>query len=281
MLAALSAVLTATGAMGSKRVAVVTGANQGIGREIARNLASDFRVILACRNSDAGVAVETEMRTAGLDVKYMQLDIGELASIETFVSLLEQDCPVVDVLVNNAAIAFKSSAPEPFRAQAEPSFRVNFFGTCDLTTAMLPLLRKSQSAKIVNVASMAGHLRILNANPNLKRAFAEASSVADLNTLARSFVDDVKAGSHAARGFPNSCYGMSKLCLVAFTKIMAKLEPEMQVNCCCPGYVATSMSSFKGTKTPAEGAVTPTLLATLEDKGVTGQFWAEGREVEW
>lgn len=261
---------------------MVTGANQGIGKMVARSLAgNDFRVILACRNSDAGRATEMEFKAEGLDVKFLQLDIGDSSSITNFVSLLEEECSVVDVLVNNAAIAFKASDPTPFREQAEPSFHVNFFGTCDLTAAMLPLLRKSLSAKIVNVASMAGHLRILNANPNLKRAYAEVGSLSDLNVLAHAFVDEVKAGSHAAKGYPSSCYGMSKLCLIAFSKIMAKLEPLIQVNCCCPGYVSTSMSSFKGTKTPAEGAITPTLLATLADKSVTGQFWSEGREVEW
>jgi carbonyl reductase 1 len=73
---------------------------------------------------------------------------------------------------------------------------------------------------------------------------------------------------------------MSKLFLIAYTKILAKENADLQINCCCPGYVATDMSSHRGTKTAQEGAVTPTLLATLIDPA-TGQFWSEGRQVVW
>ena len=267
----------------AKCIAVVTGSNQGIGREIARNLARDQHVILACRNPSAGVQACSEMTSEGLDVEFMRLDIADKTSIQNFASTVANKYPEgIDTLVNNAATAFKGSDPTPFSDQADPTFKTNLFGTIDLTEALLPLLKKSpRGAKIVNVASMAGHLKILAASPDKQKQFVEASSTAEVKALAQSFIEAVKDGTHAAKGWPNTCYGMSKLALISYTNMLSRREPSIQVNSCCPGYVATSMSSGRGTKTPAQGAVTPTMLAMLADKSVTGQFWSEGRSKDW
>jgi len=287
-----------------RRVAVVTGANKGIGKEVARNLAmKGFHVILACRNGILGDKACAEIQeglskeiteAASGSVEFLPLDISVGESIDQFVEKLQirYADSGIHVLVNNAAIAFKGSDPTPFHKQAEPTFRPNFFGTVELTTKMLPFLQKAVTSgsqchskpKVVNIASMAGHLRLLSStNPDLARKLSVCDTnmtVQDISSLAASFVADVTAGVHKERGWPNSNYGMSKLFLVAYTKILAKQNADLQINCCCPGYVATDMSSHRGTKTPQEGAVTPTLLATLIDP-ITGQFWSEGRQVEW
>ena len=291
-----------------KRVAVVTGSNKGIGKEIARNLAlKGFHVVLACRDGVLGAQACDDIKGEGLNhdvdgrgqcgsVECLPLDICATESIDHFIATLNSEYAEsgIHVLVNNAAIAFKGSDPTPFDKQAEPTFRPNFFGTVELTTKMLPLLQKAATLgsqqdnskpKIVNVASMAGHLRVLSStNPDLAQNLSVCDanmSVQDILNLAQSFVADVTAGVHKERGWPNSNYGMSKLFLIAYTKVLAKQHKDIQINCCCPGYVATDMSSHRGTKTPSEGAVTPTLLATLIDQRVSGQFWSDGRPVEW
>jgi len=267
------------------RVSIVTGANKGIGLEIARGLAADrdTTVILACRNPSLGVKAQDELRSEGLsNVEFMQLDVGDEASIASFVSTVESRYPSIDSLCNNAAIAFKGADPTPFREQAEPTFAVNYFGTRSLTLKLLPLLRRSPKPRIVNVASMSGHLRILRNNPALQQRLADVSlSVEDIDReVASAFVADVQNGTHEQHGWPSTCYGMSKLSLIAFSKALAKSEPTMSVNACCPGACATDMSSGRGNKSAKQGAQTPLLLLTTE-MPPTGQFWQEEKEIEW
>jgi carbonyl reductase 1 len=267
------------------RVCVVTGANKGIGLEIARGLAAadrDSTVILACRNPSLGVKAQDELRREGLNVEYMHLDVGSEESIAAFVSTMESKYASIDSLCNNAAIAFKSADSTPFREQAEPTFLVNYFGTRSLTLQLLPLLRRSPRPRIVNVASMSGHLRILQRNPSLQRRLAEDSSlsVEDIDQVASAFVADVKSGMHEQRGWPSSCYGMSKLSLIAFSKALARSEPTISVNACCPGACATDMSSGRGNKSAKQGAQTPLLLLTTETPP-SGQFWQDEKEIEW
>lgn len=166
----------ATATSSNKLVAVVTGANKGIGLEIVKQLSSSGKIktILACRNPELGEAATRELAANGLDVDFMVCDIGSEESIEAFASGLSAKYPVVDILVNNAAIAFKGSDPTPFEQQAAPTMKVNFFGTLYLTKALLPLLSKSSSPRIVNVASQAGSLRIIPSEER-RRIFTDPS----------------------------------------------------------------------------------------------------------
>ena len=136
--------------------------------------------------------------------------------------------------MNNAAIAFENEDPTPFSGQAR---KINFFGTLRFTETMLPLLRKSSSPRLVNVASMAGHLRIIKTPAlNSKCASAESTlTLSELESLVEKFQADVEAGRHAQEGWLNTCYGMSKLALIAATKILARQEPSILINACCPG----------------------------------------------
>ena len=155
-----------------------------------------------------------------------------------------------------------------------------------ITQALLPLLRKSECPRIVNVASQAGHLNIIKSDA-LKARFVDCTSLDELEALMRSFITDVEGGVHASNGWPNTCYGMSKLGVIAMTRIIAREEeqhaPAMRVNSCCPGYCATDMSSHKGTRSAEHGACTPALLAltTAETPGPTGKFFLDELEKEW
>ena len=275
-----------------QKIAVVTGSNQGIGKEIAKELSSvGCKTILACRNLEAAKSAATEIGGDNVDIR--QLDISSKESIDSFTESLMKDYPCVDILVNNAAMAFKGSDPTPFDRQARPTISINYFGTLWLTEKMMPLLKKSSSGRIVNVASQAGLLRIMKSQEKKAEFTSPSLTIDRLNELMNEFIEDVEAKTHASKGWPGTTYGMSKLGVIALTKILARENPKMLINCCCPGYCATGMSSYggHGSKEAADkvgfrdagtGAKTPVMLSLLPDESVeTGKFFLDNREIEW
>jgi carbonyl reductase 1 len=291
-----------------KRVAVITGANKGIGFEIANKIGeAGFKTIIACRSDERGISAANELHQKGYDVEYRQCDIASEESIKKFAESLQQDYDRIDVLVNNAAVAFKSADTTPFRLQARPTISVNFFGTLSITHALLPLLHKSTSPRIVNVASMAGHLSILRSQDKVEMFTNPSLTVEQLVQLMTEFVNDVESSNHQAKGWPNTCYGMSKLGVIALTKILAREIPNMMITACCPGYCATDMSShlgnfiiasfdeviridtiitYIGHRSAEMGARTPAWLAMLppaEDpsNSPSGKFFSDLKEIEW
>ena len=267
-----------------QRIALVTGGNKGIGYEVARKLgdpANNIKTIIGCRSSELGTKAAETLRAAGCNVVFRELDISNLSSINKLRSSIEEEFGHLDILVNNAAIAFKGSDPTPFIQQADPTITVNFFGTLDVTDAMLPLLRKSEAARIVNVASMAGHLRIIPSEKRKAQFTSPQLQVGELKSLMHEFVTDVEGGVHTGKGWPNTCYGMSKLGVIALTKVLARDE-NMMVNACCPGYCDTDMTSGRGPRTAEHGARTPAMLALLPNTPlVTGKFYSDEAEEAW
>lgn len=279
---------------GTGRVAVVTGSNKGIGYFIALQLGLSGlfeHIILGCRDVSRGQAALDKMiplLPSTVTASFLPLTIGDrqshLAFRDRLESLLSPNAKV-DVLVNNAAIAFKGSDPTPFAQQTKPTLDINFRGTVDFTQEMLPLLRKAGKqtgdARIVNVASMAGHLS--QVSPTLQHDFSSSSlTMPMLHELVNEFEADVQAGNHKAHGWSNSNYGMSKLAVVAATKIWAREEAanQISVNCICPGYCSTDMSSNRGTQSAEDGAKNAVLPATM-DSPPTGEFFANLGIREW
>ena len=168
----------------------------GIGKEIARQLLQNsYKVILGCRSEDAGRAAAAELGGA---VTVLALDISDAASIGCAAAAVAHEFGALDVLVNNAGIAFKGSDPTPFTAQAAPTVDTNFFGTVACTAAFLPLLLQSKnSPRIVNVASQAGHLDILPSRERRQAFESDALTLAQLEGFMREFVADVQNGQHA------------------------------------------------------------------------------------
>jgi carbonyl reductase 1 len=182
--------------------------------------------------------------------------------------------------VNNAGTAYKAADPTPFKAQCGPTLKINFHNTLKLTQALLPLLEKSEHPHIVNVASLGGVLKQLT--PERQKEFSDPALTLDgLSTLVGEFEKDVASGDHHQHGWGNSNYGMSKLSLIAATKVLARNNPRFKINACCPGYCKTDMSSHKGTRSPAEGARNATMCAVLEDDGFTGQFIQDEQISVW
>ena len=223
------------------RVALVTGGNKGIGLEIVKALASTpcfATVLLASRDASRGEAALALLRKQGYsNVSVVRLDLTDEGSWGECAAAIEAAHGHLDVLCNNAAICFNDSTlygqvpHTPFAGQAEITVRTNFFGTLGVTRALLPLLRASASPRVINIASYAGRLSILSKRSPERAAAVSSPDVqlADLERLMTNFVDDVRGGAEpAAKGWPGTCYGMSKVGIIAMTRVFAREEPTIQ-----------------------------------------------------
>jgi carbonyl reductase 1 len=242
------------------RIAVVTGANKGIGYFIALHLGlSGFfsKVILGCRDAGRGTAAVNELQkmvtTGDVTFQFSPLSIGDSSSHFQFCKKMEEEFGKVDVLVNNAGFAYKNADPTPFQGQTEKTLAINYFGLVDFTEQMLPLLEKGTDPRLINVASMAGRLN--QVSPKLQAKMTDdLLTIEELNMLMNQFKDDVAIGTHSKNGWSNSNYGISKLGVIAATRVWARQYPSIKVNSCCPGYCQTDMTSQRGRRPPEEGA---------------------------
>jgi len=280
--------------MANTKIAVVTGANKGIGFAIMKELCAKFDglVYLTARDEGRGQAAVEELKKLGLSACFHQLDIDNAASIKQFTEYIKNKYGGLDVLVNNAAIAYKNAATEPFGEQAENTIRVNLFGTLALCRSLFPLLRPH--ARVSTVSSSAGHLsRICGDEPaasELRKKFASPTLTEDeLCDLMNQFVEKAKDGTWKAAGWPGSTYVVSKVGVSALTRIQQRAfnadpRADLVVNCSHLGYVDTDMTSHKGPLTIEEGAVAPSYLALLppnitEPKGA--YLWYKKQVVDW
>jgi len=258
---------------------IVTGGNKGIGFSIVKLLAQNSinnKVILTSRNVELGLKAVADLALP--NVSYMQLDICDKSSIQKFTEDFKQKYSNIDVLINNAAIAFKG---DRFDSEvASITVNTNYFGTLQVIETLFPLLHSG--SRIINIASVAGNLNIIKSN-ELKLKFTSPTlTIDELNTLMNQFIEDVKTNTYQEKGWPRSAYGVSKVGVIALTHILARNDKNIFVNCCCPGFVKTDMSSHRGVKTTDEGADTPVWLALLPPEStVNGKFFADRAERTW
>ena len=240
----------------SKKSALVTGANKGIGLEIARQLGkAGFLVFLGARNEEAGEAAAAKLRAEGLAVHPVELDLNRKETIDAAASAIKAHSQRLDVLVNNAAIVDPADGP-PGTVDLSVVQRVmetNFFGTLAVTQAMLPLLREAPAPRIVNMSSGLGSLT-MNGAP---------------------------AWSFAGAKFLG--YNTSKAALNMLTVQLAYefRDTPMKVNSANPGYTATDMNGNQGHQTVEEGAAEPVRLALLPSDGPTGGFFETAGPNPW
>ncbi|SEP67374.1 Short-chain dehydrogenase [Lentzea xinjiangensis] len=239
--------------MSEQTIALVTGANKGIGHEIAAGLgALGMSVGVGARDRRRGEEAAAKLRANGADAFFVPLDVTDDESVASAASLVDERFGRLDVLVNNAGIAGQWPTA-PSAATPELLTKVldtNVIGVVRVTNAVLPLLRRSARPRIVNQSS---HL----------------SSLTLQNSPEVDFVD------------VDGVYMPSKTFLNAVTVQYAKELTGIKVNAVCPGYVATDFNGFQGHETPANGARIAVRLATLPDDGPTGGLFDDAGPVPW
>lgn len=238
------------------RIALVTGANKGIGLEIARQLAqSGTIVIIGARDPAKARAAVDELASQGLAARSVEIDVTDAASIATAAETIRAEHGRLDILVNNAGIVDATDGP-PSGASSEAVRRImetNFIGALAVTQAMLPLLRRSRAARIVNLSSSLGSLAV-NGDPSSPyysaRLIGYNASKAALNMLTVQLAAELR-------------------------------DTAIVVNSVSPGYVRTDLTGHTGFMTAEEGARLPVRYALMGDDAVSGRFVEPGGETPW
>ncbi|OUE19844.1 Rhamnolipids biosynthesis 3-oxoacyl-[acyl-carrier-protein] reductase [Clavibacter michiganensis] len=240
-------------------IALVTGGNKGIGREIAAGLVGlGHAVVVGARDLGRGEEAAQALRAAGGDVTAVALDVTDPASVAAAAATVRERHGRLDALVNNAGISHRPGAD--FAGQVPGSgdvdhvryvFETNVLGVIAVTEALLPLLRLSDAPRIVNVSSSAGSL-------------AAISDFANADPIALGYVP-------------------SKTAVTALTLMYARglVAEGILVNAVCPGFVATDLNGFRGVRTPEQGARQAVRMATIPADGPTGTFTDEDGPVAW
>jgi carbonyl reductase 1 len=267
------------------RVAVVTGGDKGIGYHIALQLGSSGlfeHICITCQDHNQAQSVVDELQNqmpTGVNVCCSELVLGDTMSMTGFAKMLEERYSKIDVLVNNAGMAYTHSDPTPIEEQCKTTMNINFRGTCELTEKLLPLLRQGTDPRLINVISAEGRLSQLSEDRQMQ--FTDDNLTMDqLYSLVDEYERDVLARNHLEKGWGNSCYGMSKLALIAATKVWAHQEPDIKVDCCDPGYCKTDMTHMRGERDPADGAKCIVMPATMANPP-TGQIFSDYMIASW
>ena len=238
-----------------KKIALVTGANKGIGLEIARQLGQNHILVLAgSRDPQRGQKAVNTLCGEAIDARLIVLDVTDQKTIDAAAARVEQEFGKLDILVNNAGI-FLEKVPAS-QCQVENlrrTFETNFFGAFAVTKAFLPLLKKSPAGRIVNLAS-------------------------DLASLANTSDPNWALYPHVFFS-----YSSSKVAINALTVGLANelRGTKIKVNSADPGFTATDINNFTGPKPPQEAARVPVRLAMLPADGPSGGYFDENGPVPW
>lgn len=236
--------------------ALVTGANKGIGLEIARQLGqAGLRIIIGARDAERGEKAARTLATEGIVARYLQLDLTDQASAQRAAADIGAREGSLNILVNNAGISDPRDA-SPAQASLDAVKRVfetNFLGTLSVTQAMLPLLQKARPARIINLSSGLGSLT-LNADPSWE---------------------------HSA--YKLIGYNASKAAVNMLTvQLAAELRQSgVRVNAADPGFTATDLNGHRGRQTIPQGAAEAVRLALSDDNDETGGYFATGGRLPW
>jgi len=240
--------------MSDSSIAIVTGANRGIGREIARQLARlpNVRVILTSRDETKGRQAVDELKKEGLELDYFKLDVAKDQDVTLIAEFIERNYGRLDILVNNAGVFLDSAHPTAGSSVLcadldilRQTMDINTYGPLRLVIALIPLMRKRGYGRIVNLSSGMGQL------------------------------DDMNGG------YPG--YRLSKLALNGLTRISAdELKgTDILVNSMCPGWVKTDMGGPDADRSVEQGAETAIWLATLPSGSASGGFFRDKKTIPW
>lgn len=241
----------------TQKVALVTGANKGIGFEVARQLGEQgIHVLIGARDEGRGMAAVERLTAENISATYIQLDVTDSDSIARAAKRIAGEFGKLDILVNNAGISGGDISVPPSQTDinvVRQVYETNVFGVINVTIAMIPLLRKADQARIVNVSSSLGSI-----------------------TMALDPTD-------MFYGINSVQYQSSKAALNAVTVEFAKeLEAEgIKVNAACPGFVDTDFNGHRGIKPATQAATIIVELSTLDADGPTASFYDENGELSW
>jgi NAD(P)-dependent dehydrogenase (short-subunit alcohol dehydrogenase family) len=242
----------------AKKIALISGANKGIGLETARQLGKQgITVILGARDLAKGETAATELKKEGIDASAVKFDVVNAADIKAAADKIEKEFGKLDILINNAGVMFEPIGGNNTSTVSEDiirkTFDTNFFSAIAVTKAFLPLLNKSDAGRIVNVSSILGSLTL---------HATEGSPIYGAKALA---------------------YDASKAALNAFTiHLAAELKnTKIKVNSAHPGWVKTDMGTDAAPMDITDGAKTEVELATLGADGPTGGFFHLGEAISW
>jgi len=246
--------------MSEKKIALITGANRGIGFETARQLGQKgIKVLLGAGSEEKGLEAERKLKTAGVDVEFILLDVDDAKTHESAAKYIEDTFGRLDILINNAGIYIdESENGAPVQASKtsldvfRKTFETNFFNIIGLTQTLIPLVKKSDAGRIVFLSSGLGSLT-LHSDPD--------SPIYNWKTPA---------------------YNISKTALNGYAVHLAYelRDTPIKVNAAHPGSVVTDMNA-NGEIPVEEGAKTSVSLATLPAEGYTGKFIYLGEELPW
>ncbi|KAK8718349.1 hypothetical protein V6N13_045585 [Hibiscus sabdariffa] len=292
----------------TKRYAVVTGANRGIGFELCRQLAAKgMTVVLTARDENKGLEAVEKLKQYGLSetVVFHQLDVTVPASVSSLADFIKTKFGRLDILVNNAGIGGFTADEDVVKAavlnksfsainwteilietneSSEECLKTNYYGVKTMCETLLPLLQLSDSPRIINISASMGQLK------NISNEWAKAvlGDVENLNEdkveqVLRIFVNDFREASLEAKGWPTllATYSVSKAAMNAYARILAKKHPGFQISCVCPGNVKTDINYNTGLLSVEEGAESGVRLALLPDNGPTGHFFVRVEQSEF
>ncbi len=236
-------------------IALISGANKGIGFEIARGLgAKKIKVLVGARDEARGQAAAEKLKAEGVDARFVKLDVTDQRSIQRAAEGIGKEFGRLDILVNNAGIGDFGAKPSGADlAKVREVYDTNVFGPMAVIQGMLPLLRKSKHGRIVNVSSGLGSITLASQPDSPVSQFALLgynTSKTALNSLTVQFANELK-------------------------------DTPIKVNAICPGYCATDLNGNSGPRSAAQGAVAAIEYATIGEDGPTGGYFNEDGPMPW
>ena len=245
--------------MSETKVALISGANKGIGFETARQLGKlGYTILLGSRDGMKGEIAARQLRDEGVEARVVKLDVTRQGDIDAVVKLVESEFGALDVLVNNAGVMVEkgwtiNTTSETKIENLRATFEANLFAVVALTTALLPALKKAEAARIVNVSSILGSvsLQATEGSPTYgTKLFAYNASKAALNMFTIHLAHELR-------------------------------KTKIKVNSAHPGWVKTDLGGTAAPMDAVDGAKTEVELATLPEDGPTGGFFHAGESLAW
>lgn len=275
--------------MNRMTIALVTGANKGIGFEIAKQLCLELpdaqsTVILCCRNKELGEkAVEELKKLKRCNPVLQKMDVTDLKHIQAVRDFVKENYKGLDILVNNAGFGYKVDCPLPQSQQAKDTLAINYTGVVNCLQEFFPLM--NPDGRVVNVASMAGGWAVEKMDTEKQKAIQNPDiTLEGIEAIAQAYLEATKSNDAQKSGWPATTYGMSKALVLALGNVYSrKVKNGILINSVCPGWCRTDMAGWDKAPLSANDGAKRVLELAYLPKGSTlnGKFYSEMKEAKW